>query len=80
MEHDNFDFCLKLLLHDKVSIVPGIAYGESCTNYARISIGTETLDQVIAALNKIRERISHGWTDNRDAYTLLSDHNLPHYE
>ena len=80
MEQHNFDFCLKLLLHDKISIVPGISYGESCAGYARISIGTETLDQVIAALNKIRERISHGWTDNRDADTLLSDYNLPHYE
>ena len=70
----------KIVVARQVSIVPGISYGESCAGYARISIGTETLDQVIAALNKIRERISHGWTDNRDADTLLSDYNLPHYE
>lgn len=78
--HDNFEFCVKLLLHDKISIVPGIAYGESCTDFARVSIGTETIESITSALSVIKERSLHGWTDNRDAKTLLSDFELPHYE
>lgn len=74
---DIFEFCMKLLLVDKISVVPGIAYGDSCAEYVRISVGTETSQRIFDAIEKIKFRITNGWQDDVSVEQLLSEYNLP---
>ena len=74
-----FDFCMHLLLNDHLSVVPGIAYGESCRNYVRISIGTESLQRIMKAIDLIRFRIDNGWHSSDDISQKLKAYNLPSY-
>ena len=74
-----FDFCMCLLLNDHLSVVPGKAYGESCENYIRISIGTESLERITSAIDLIAFRIENGWNDNENIQEKLRSYNLPSY-
>ena len=74
-----FDFCMRLLLNDHLSVVPGKAYGESCENYIRIAIGTETLERITSAIDLIAFRIDNGWNDNENIQEKLRSYNLPSY-
>ena len=74
-----FDFCMNLLLTDFVSVVPGEAYGESCSDYVRISIGTESIQRIISAIDLISFRIVNGWNDNSDIPNKLMAYNLPSF-
>lgn len=74
-----FDFCMRLLLNDHLSVVPGKAYGESCENYVRISIGTESLERITSAIDLIAFRIENGWNDNENIQEKLRSYNLPSY-
>jgi aspartate aminotransferase/aminotransferase len=51
------DFCLRLLREDRVSAVPGIGYGDSCDAFIRVSIGTESMDDIRLGLRKIKSLI-----------------------
>jgi aspartate/methionine/tyrosine aminotransferase len=51
------DFCLRLLREDRVSAVPGIGYGVSCDAFIRVSIGTESMDDIRLGLRKIKALI-----------------------
>ena len=44
-----------LLLKYNISVVPGISYGVSTEKYLRISIGTENLNKIINAIDKINK-------------------------
>ncbi len=50
-----FDFSMYLLLKYNISVVPGISYGVSTEKYLRISIGTENLNKIINAIDKINK-------------------------
>jgi aminotransferase len=50
-------FCTRLLQEDRVSVVPGIGYGQSCDAFVRVSIGTASLNDVMLGLQKIRALI-----------------------
>ena len=50
-----FDFSMYLLLKYNISVVPGISYGASTEKYLRISIGTEDLNKIINAIDKINK-------------------------
>ena len=52
------DFANLLLIENKISVVPGSAYGRSTDRYIRVSIGTENKTSIIKALNKIKEKIN----------------------
>jgi aspartate aminotransferase/aminotransferase len=52
------EFALTLLLDKKIAVVPGSAYGKSTDRFVRISIGTESLERIAAALIEI-ERMTH---------------------
>lgn len=54
------DFAVDLLTTDKISVVPGSAYGESTDRFVRLSLGSETEDRVIAALRKIKSLAAGG--------------------
>jgi len=51
------DFCMRLLSEFRVCVVPGIGYGQSCDKYVRVSVGTETLENTIEGLKKIKTLI-----------------------
>lgn len=52
------EFCTRLLLEDHVSVVPGSGYGGSCDSFVRVSVGTESLDDIKAGLISLRGLIS----------------------
>lgn len=47
----------KLLTEDNIAVVPGEAYGESTSHFVRLSFGTESLERIEAALQKISARV-----------------------
>lgn len=49
------EFALSLLLNKKIAVVPGSAYGESTDRFVRVSIGTESIERITAALYDIFE-------------------------
>jgi aspartate aminotransferase/aminotransferase len=51
-------FCDRLLDEHGVCVVPGIGYGASCDSFVRISVGTEPMDQIRWALDRIKDLIS----------------------
>ena len=51
------EFSLSLLLEEKISVVPGSAYGKSTDRFVRISIGTESEERIWEALVVIRRHI-----------------------
>ncbi len=54
------DFAIDLLINDKISVVPGSAYGESTDRFVRASLGFEPEDRFIAALRKIKSLAASG--------------------
>jgi aminotransferase len=50
-------FCERLLAEKKVSVVPGIGYGESCDGYVRVSVGAESLERTRRGILAIKELI-----------------------
>jgi len=53
----SLEFSLSLLLEEKISVVPGSAYGKSTDRFVRISIGTESEERIWEALVVIRRHI-----------------------
>ena len=51
------EFCTRLLMEDHVSVVPGVGYGPSCDSFVRVSVGTETLEDIKSGLTKMHELI-----------------------
>jgi aspartate aminotransferase/aminotransferase len=51
------EFSTRLLASHHVSVVPGSGYGQSCDSYVRVSIGTETLDDIRIGLMRLKELI-----------------------
>ncbi|MGW3199183.1 pyridoxal phosphate-dependent aminotransferase [Streptomyces sp. NPDC001118] len=50
---DSEFFAEKLLIDKQVSVVPGPGYGDSCTQFVRISIGTESEDRVMQGISAL---------------------------
>ena len=61
------EFAQKLLVDDKVAVVPGSAYGESTDRFVRLSIGTESEERIATALDAIDRQIRSNEFD-REAY------------
>lgn len=51
------EFCTRLLMEEHVSVVPGRGYGDSCDGFVRVSVGTETLDDIKHGLAKLKQFI-----------------------
>lgn len=66
------EFAQKLLVDDKIAVVPGSAYGESTDRFVRISIGTESESRIELALDAIRRQIGSNEFD-REAYNQALD-------
>jgi aspartate aminotransferase/aminotransferase len=47
----------KLLTEDNIAVVPGEAYGKTTSHFVRLSFGTESLERIEGALQKIRARV-----------------------
>ena len=54
----DLDFSNYLLYNHKISVVPGSAYGVSTNRYIRVSFGTETVNSIKNALDKIKTVIN----------------------
>lgn len=51
---DSETFCMRLLEEDHVSVVPGIGYGRSCDAFVRLSVGTESLEDIRTGIDRIK--------------------------
>ncbi|GAB3734991.1 hypothetical protein GCM10027598_60810 [Amycolatopsis oliviviridis] len=51
------EFAARLLRESSVSVVAGIAYGDSCDRHIRISVGTESPYRVARGIAAIRDLI-----------------------
>ncbi len=51
-------FCDRLLEEDSICVVPGIGYGNSCDGFVRVSVGTESLQSICRALDRIKRLIT----------------------
>jgi aspartate/methionine/tyrosine aminotransferase len=49
------EFALNLLLKHNISVVPGSVYGKSTGGFVRISIGTETIEDIVKGLKTIKQ-------------------------
>ena len=50
-------FCYDLLMEDYVSVIPGVAYGNSTSTFIRISFAAEPLDRIKAGLEKLTKKL-----------------------
>jgi aspartate aminotransferase/aminotransferase len=74
------DFALHLLLYHNVAVVPGIAYGESTSRFVRISIGTESEEQIWEALRIIKDLIGTRSFSPAPLYARLDALGLDRFE
>ncbi len=51
------EFCTRLLSENHICVVPGIGYGESCDGFVRVSVGTETPEDIRTALSELKALI-----------------------
>lgn len=51
------EFCTRLLNEHHISTVPGLGYGDSCDKFIRVSVGTESMQRIAAALDMIKALI-----------------------
>jgi len=68
-------FAMYLLLKHQISVVPGIAYGKSCKDFIRVSIGSESLERTLSALNIIKSLIQEKKLDNKISNTIIKNYN-----
>ncbi|WP_394361064.1 pyridoxal phosphate-dependent aminotransferase [Amycolatopsis sp. SB7-3] len=54
---DSMEFATRLLRESSVSVVAGIAYGDSCDRHIRVSVGTESPYRVARGIAAIRDLI-----------------------
>lgn len=50
-------FCIRLLEESKICAVPGIGYGDSCDDFIRVSVGSESMERTLIGINAIKELI-----------------------
>lgn len=50
-------FCTRLLEERGVSTVPGIGYGDSCDQFIRLSVGSESLDRILNGVERLAQFI-----------------------
>lgn len=79
-EGDSVDFALSLLLEDGISVVPGVAYGASTDRFIRISLGAETRERLIAALQKIKSRIDRRTFDADALNRKMSEYGFARFD
>lgn len=48
------EFCTRLLTEEHVSVVPGVGYGRSCDAFVRVSVGTESLEDIERGLVRLK--------------------------
>jgi aminotransferase len=51
------ELSMRLLENDHISVVPGIGYGDSCDRFVRIGVGSESVDRIKTALDKLKTMI-----------------------
>jgi aminotransferase len=51
------EFCRRLLVERGISTVPGVAYGQSCDRFIRITAGSESLDRICIGIDRIAQLV-----------------------
>ncbi|EKD71475.1 MAG: hypothetical protein ACD_46C00181G0040 [uncultured bacterium] len=74
------DLALYLLLEKGISVVPGSAYGNTTSNFLRMSIGTESEERIDQALLILRDTLSAHPIDSVRTHAELARLNLPEFE
>lgn len=68
----SLDFAMKLLIEKQISVVPGLAYGDSCERFVRVGIGTESEERIKDALHVINDMINIESFDKAAIHSMLA--------
>lgn len=79
-QQDIFNFAINLLLDHNISIVPGQAYGENTNNFFRISIGTETEENIYEALKIIKYNLLNKKYSDIETQKKLKNYSLKKFK
>lgn len=74
------DVAMKLLLRDKIAVVPGIAYGASTERFLRVSVGTESDERIEAALRRLAQTLAEPKYDADELRQQLIAEGLPLFQ
>ena len=68
-------FSLYLLLKYQISVVPGEAYGKTCKDFIRVSIGSESLERIFLALDLIKNLLNQNEFEEEITKKIEKDYN-----
>lgn len=78
-KQSSLDFCLYLLLKNKIAAVPGSAYGTSTERFIRVSIGSESEERIYQALRLIKDLIIEGSCDSQFIKDMLEENEFDEF-
>ncbi|WP_210163430.1 pyridoxal phosphate-dependent aminotransferase [Lutibaculum baratangense] len=78
--NDGFDLAIQLLLRERIAVVPGAAYGASTERFLRVSVGTESEEQIEHALRRIRAALIEPKYDSTELSRQLAVKGLPLFQ
>lgn len=73
------NFCMYLLLKEKIAVVPGKAYGDNTEHFIRMSIGTETEERILYAIDIIKKVLKENKFEKELVY-LKKKFNIKKYK
>ncbi len=79
-KYSSVELALYLLLKYKISVVPGVAYGDSTERFIRIGVGAETIEDIKTAVDTIKQVIDNNEFDNDLVDEELKKLNMNRFE
>ncbi|MBQ7275076.1 MAG: pyridoxal phosphate-dependent aminotransferase [Clostridiales bacterium] len=78
-KYSSLDLALYLLTKYHISVVPGLAYGNSTERFIRISVGTENIDDIKRSLDLIKQIIMNDEIDKNYINDTLTELKMNHF-
>lgn len=79
-KYTSLDLALYLLTKYNISVVPGLAYGQSTSRFIRIGVGAESMEDIKKSLDKIKEVIRNNEFDSKFVNAKLNELNMNRFE
>jgi aspartate/methionine/tyrosine aminotransferase len=76
----SLEYSLHMLLFHQIAVVPGSAYGQSCTRFVRVGIGTESEERIHHALLLMRDLMNVKSYDSTDLIRKIEAEGLHLFE
>jgi aspartate/methionine/tyrosine aminotransferase len=76
----SLEFSLHMLLFHQIAVVPGSAYGQSCSRFVRVGIGTESEERIHNALMLMRDLMNFESYNSTKLHSKLEEEGLHLFE